>query len=230
MHLFKTSVQFSSVTQSCPTLCDPMDCSTPGLPVHHQLLEFTQTHVHWVADAIQPSHPLSSPCPPALNLSQHHGLFKWVRFLLRSTLLVSPFMFSASAPFRIRILFEGLLIPCHWGRIRPPVLNRHLIVMLTAATTDCGLRTGQTLKVAPELNPWSRSLWQWVRTFHITAVPSVQVGERGSEGLRSTWQIRQTLSFRTYLPLKPKFRLPCCLISWAFVEVCFNFSFLRKWW
>ena len=70
--------QFSSVARSCPTLCDPMNRSTPGLPVHHQLLEFTQTHVHWVSDAIQPSHPLSSPFPsPALNLSQHQGLFKW---------------------------------------------------------------------------------------------------------------------------------------------------------
>ena len=69
---------FSSVAQSCPTLCDPMDCSTPCLPVHHQLPEFTQTHVHWVSDAIQPSHPLSSPSPPALNLSQHQGLFQWV--------------------------------------------------------------------------------------------------------------------------------------------------------
>ena len=70
--------QFSSVTQSCPTLCDPMDFSTAGLPVHHQLQEFTQPHVHWVSDAIQLSHPLSSPSPPAFNLSQHHGLFKWV--------------------------------------------------------------------------------------------------------------------------------------------------------
>ena len=69
-------VRFSSVTQSCPTLCDPMDCSTPGLPVHHLVPEFTQTHVHRVGDAIQPSHPLSSPFPPALNLSQHQGLFK----------------------------------------------------------------------------------------------------------------------------------------------------------
>ena len=67
----------SSVTQSCPTLCDPMNRSTPDLPVHHQLPESTQTHVHWVSDAIQPSHPLSSP-PPALNLSQNQGLFKWV--------------------------------------------------------------------------------------------------------------------------------------------------------
>ena len=75
------SVQFSSVAQSCPTLCDPMNCSTPGLPVQHQLLEFTQTHVHWVSDAIQPSHPLLSPSPPALSFSQHQGLFKWLSTL-----------------------------------------------------------------------------------------------------------------------------------------------------
>ena len=73
-------IQFSSVVQSCSTLCDPMDCSKSGLPVHHQLQEFTQTHVHWVRDAIQPSHPRSSPSPPSLNLSQHQGLFKWVSF------------------------------------------------------------------------------------------------------------------------------------------------------
>ena len=67
-----------SVAQLCLTLCEPMDCSTPGLPIHHQLPEFTQSHVHWVGEVIQPSHPLSSPSPPALNLSQHQGLFKWV--------------------------------------------------------------------------------------------------------------------------------------------------------
>ena len=72
------SFQFSSVAQSCPTLCDPMDCSTPGLPVHHQLPEFTQTHVPRVSDAIQPSHPRSSPSPPAPNPSQHQSLFQWV--------------------------------------------------------------------------------------------------------------------------------------------------------
>ena len=77
-HFVLLSVQFSSVCQSCPTLCDPMNCSTPGLPVHHQLWEFTQTHIHRVSDAIQPSHPLSSPSPPALNLSEHQGLLKWV--------------------------------------------------------------------------------------------------------------------------------------------------------
>ena len=72
------SVQFSSVAQWCPTLCNLMNCSTPGLPVHHQLPEFIQTHVHRVGDAIQPSHPLSSPSPPAPNPSQHQSLFQWV--------------------------------------------------------------------------------------------------------------------------------------------------------
>ena len=70
------TVQFSSVAQSCPTLCNIMNCSTPGLPVHHQLPEFTQIHVHLVSDAIQPSHPRSSPSPPAPNLSQHQSLFQ----------------------------------------------------------------------------------------------------------------------------------------------------------
>ena len=71
-------VQFSSIAQSCLTVCEPMDCNRPGLPVHHELQEFTQTHVHWVSDAIQRSHPLPSPSPPAFNLSQNQGLFKWV--------------------------------------------------------------------------------------------------------------------------------------------------------
>ena len=69
--------QFSSITQWCPTLCNPMDCSTPGFPVHHQFLELTQIHVHWVGDAIQPS-PLSFPSPPTFNHSEHQGLFQWV--------------------------------------------------------------------------------------------------------------------------------------------------------
>ena len=77
IYTMEYSVQFSSVTQSCPTLCDPMNRSMPGLPVH-QLPEFTQTHAHRVGDAIQPSHFLSSPSPPAPNPSQHQGLFQWV--------------------------------------------------------------------------------------------------------------------------------------------------------
>ena len=81
LFLLLLSVQFSSVVQSCPTLCNSMNRSTPGLPVHHQLLEFTQTHVYLVSDSIQPSHPLLSPSPPAFNLSQHQGLLKWVSSL-----------------------------------------------------------------------------------------------------------------------------------------------------
>ena len=77
-HAIWYSIQFSSVAKSCLTLCDPKNHSTPGFPVHHRLLESTKTHIHWVNDAIQPSHPLSFPSPPALNLSQHQGLFKWV--------------------------------------------------------------------------------------------------------------------------------------------------------
>ena len=85
-------LQFSSVPQSCLTLCIPRYCSTPGLPVHSQLPEFTQTHVHWVSDAIQSSHPLSSPSPPAFSLSQHQGLFQGVSSLhqVAKVLGVSP--------------------------------------------------------------------------------------------------------------------------------------------
>ena len=75
--VFSKNYQFSSVAQSCLTLCNPTDCSTPGFPVHHQLPELAQTHVHWVSDAIQPPHLLSSTTPPAFNVSQHQGLFKW---------------------------------------------------------------------------------------------------------------------------------------------------------
>ena len=82
-----SSVKFSSIVQSCPALCDPLDCSTPGFPVHHQLPEFTQTHAHWVGEAIQPSHP----SPPAFSLSQHQSLFKWVN---SSHLVVKYWSFS----------------------------------------------------------------------------------------------------------------------------------------
>ena len=91
-------VQFSSIqlTQLCPTPCDPKNCSTPGLSVHHQLLESTQTHVHRVGDAIQPSHPLSTPSPSALNLSQHQGLFQWVSSLHQVAKVYWSFSFSIS--------------------------------------------------------------------------------------------------------------------------------------
>jgi len=75
---FRASVQFTSIAQSCLTLCNLMDCSMPGLPVHHQHLEFIQCHIHWDTDVIQTSHPLSYPSPPAFNISQHQCLFQWV--------------------------------------------------------------------------------------------------------------------------------------------------------
>ena len=87
--------QIRSVTQSCPTLCDPVNHSTPGLPVHHQLPEFTQTHVHQVSDAIQPSHPLSFLSPPTVSLSQHQGLFKWISSL-HQVAKILEFSFSIS--------------------------------------------------------------------------------------------------------------------------------------
>ena len=87
--LFPSNHQFSSVTQSCLTLCDPIDWSTPGFPVHHQLLKLTQTHVHWVGDAIQPSHPLSSPSP-TFSHSQHQGIFKWVSSSHQVAFSISP--------------------------------------------------------------------------------------------------------------------------------------------
>ena len=113
------SDQFSSITQSCPTLCDPMSCSTPGLPVHHQLQKFTQTHVHWVGDAIQPSHPLSSPSPPALNLSQHQGLsnesalcIRWPKYWSFSFNISPSNEYSGLISFRmdwlISLQFKGL--------------------------------------------------------------------------------------------------------------------------
>ena len=80
-----------SVNKSCPTLCDPMDCSTPGFPVLHHRLGFAQTHVHWVSDIIQPSRPLFSPCPPAFNISWHQGLFQWVASSHQVTLMFNAY-------------------------------------------------------------------------------------------------------------------------------------------
>ena len=118
--------QFSSVAQSYPTLCDPKNHSTPGLPVHHQLPESTQTHVHWVGwwhitldgDAIQPSPPLSSPSPPALNLSQHQGLFKW--------LSSSAIMVVSSAYLKLLIFLSTISIPA--CAIQPGILHDVLCI------------------------------------------------------------------------------------------------------
>ena len=109
------SVQFTSVAQSCLTLCDPMNCRTPGLPVHHQLQEFTQTRVHRVRDAIQPSHPWSSPSPPAPNPSQHQSLFQWVNSLheVAKVLELQLWHHSFQRNPRVDLLRNGLVgSPC----------------------------------------------------------------------------------------------------------------------
>ena len=95
-------VQFSSVAQSCLTLCDPMNCSTPGLPVHHQLPEFTQTHVHRVGEAIQLSHPLSSPSPPAFSLSQHQWLFPLNQFFTSGGQIIEASASASDLPVNIQ--------------------------------------------------------------------------------------------------------------------------------
>ena len=101
-------ISFQSLSHVQP--CDPMDCSMPGFPVHHQLLELAQTHVHWVGDAIQPSHPLSSPSPPAFNLSQHQGFFHWVSSLHHVT-KVLELQHSASNEYRNKGLISFRI---HW--------------------------------------------------------------------------------------------------------------------
>ena len=110
-----SSVQFSSVTQSCPTLCEPMNCSTPGLPVHHHLPEFTQIHVHRVCDAIQPSHPRFSPSSPAPNPSQHQSLSQWVNSSheVAKVLELQPQRHSFQRNPRVDLLQNGLVgSPC----------------------------------------------------------------------------------------------------------------------
>ena len=108
-------VQFISVTQSCPTLCDPMNCSTPGLPVHHQLPEFTQTHVHWVSDTIQPSHPMSPSSPLALSFSYHQCLFQRVSSLHQGVKVLELQLQHQSFQwiFRVDFLYDWLVwSPC----------------------------------------------------------------------------------------------------------------------
>ena len=117
-----SSVQLSSLAQSCPTLWDSIDWSMTGFPVHHQLLELAQTHVHWVGDAIQPPHPLSSPSPPALKLSQHQGLFQWVNFLHQVTKVLEFQLPASFLPMNIQGWFPLGLIG--WTSLQSKVLSR----------------------------------------------------------------------------------------------------------
>ena len=120
------NLHFSSVAQLCLILWDPMDCSTPGLPVHHQLPEFTQTHVHWVSDAVQPSHPLSSPSSLAFSLSQHQGLFQWVSSLHQVARVLEFELYHQSFQwiFRTDFLYDGLDLLAVQGTLRS-LLQHH---------------------------------------------------------------------------------------------------------
>ena len=118
------SLQFSSVAQLCPILCDPMNRSMPGLSVHHQLPEFTQTHVHQVHDAIQPSHPLSSPSPPAPNPSQHQSLFQWV---IKSTLTLSVEILSKN----LESSAERLVPKKNWAADKPALMVATTKIVIT---------------------------------------------------------------------------------------------------
>ena len=120
-----------SVAQSCPTLCDPMDGSTPGLPVHHQLPEFTQTHVHRVGDAIQPSHPLSSPSPPAFNLSQHQGLF--------SSIVTVFFIYCSTVDVLRELQVYNIVIHNFKGYIPLTVISKCCLFSPCYAVYPCSL-------------------------------------------------------------------------------------------
>ena len=142
---------FSSVTQSFLTLWDPMDCSTPGFLVHHQLPEFAQAHVHRVGDAIQPSHPLSSPSPPTFNLSQNQGLFKWVSSGGQSLWWLSNYKVTNLASFKSRIDFLiCTVLPVRRRRPTPVLLP--------------GKSHGRRNLVG--CSPWGRKEWDTTERLH----------------------------------------------------------------
>ena len=155
-----SAFQFISVPHSCPILCDSMNRSTPGLPVHHQLPEFTQTLVHWVDDAIQPFHPLSSPSPPALNLSQHQGLLQWSALRIRwpkywsFSFSISPFKeYSGLISFKINwfdlLAFQGTLrslLQCHSWKASILQHSAFFIVQLSHPYMTTGKTITLTIK------------------------------------------------------------------------------------
>ena len=157
-----SSVQFSSVTQSYPTLCDPMDYSMPGLPVHHQLPQLTQTYVHWVTDGIQPSHPLSSPFPSAFNLIQHQDLFKWfsslhkVAKVLEFQLQHQPFQWIFRTD--LNLIWNHLLLDINMHE-HTPVRHTQLIVSTTSLhlilVTHCGRLGNMPLRCQLAVGTWA---------------------------------------------------------------------------
>ena len=149
------SVQFSSVTQSCPTLCDPMNCSTPGLPVRHQFPESTQTHVHRVSDAIQPSHPLLSPSSPALKLSQHQGLFQWVSSSHEVAKVLQAWASTSVLPMNTQ---DWSLLGCTgWISLQSKELSRVFSNTTVQKHQIFGTQLSKGLKVS---RPMMSSVWE----------------------------------------------------------------------
>ena len=156
-----STVQFS-LAQSCPTLCDPMNYSTPGLPVHHQLLVFTQTHVHRIGDAIQPPHPLSSPFPPVLNPSQHQSLFQWVNSshevatVLEFSIIPSkehPGLISSRMDWLDLLAVQGTLKSLLHHHSSKASILRHSALILTSIHYFY-------IKYEQYMSTWERILWK----------------------------------------------------------------------
>jgi len=179
-----------SVTQLCPTLCEPMDCSMPGLPVHHQLPELAQTHVHWVSDAIQPSHPLSTPSPPAFNPSQHQGLFQWVN----SSYYGQSIAASASTsvlPMNIQGWFP--LGPTGWISLLSKGLSRVFSSTTVQGINSLALRLFYCPALMSVRDYWKRHSFDYVdlcRHLYICALyraaPVAQM-EKNTPAMQETW-------------------------------------------
>ena len=200
------STQFSSVTQSCPTLCNPMDCSTPGFLVHYQLLEFAQTHVHRVGDGIQPSHPLSSPSSPAFNLSQHQDLFQRVghEWATEKQQQQSKFLCLLFQYVKSRSSGQSVL-----------EMNRANRMCVCVCVCVCVCR-----ERGEEMYQRNWCTWLWRMRSHM--ICSLQAGEPGKPVCNSVQIPRPEnqehdvgrLKMFVSAQAKSKVALPCCSIHW----------------
>ena len=201
----KVSLQFSSVAQSCLTLCDPMNRSTPGLPVHHQLPEFTQTHVHQGSDAIQPSHPLSSPSPPPPNPSQHQSLFQWVNSLHEVAKVLEYWRSNQSILKEISpgCSLEGMML-----KLKLQYFGHLMWSVDLLEKTDAGRDWGAGEGDARGWDGWMASLtqWTWVwvnsRSWWWTGRPVV-LRFMGSQRVGHDWVTE--LNWTSWILLFPKY-------------------------
>ena len=208
------TIQFSSVTQSCPTLCDPMNHSTPGLSVHYQLLESTQIHVHQVSYAIQPSHPLSSPSP-SLNLSQHQGHFKWVSSpyqvakLLEFQLQHQSFQWIFIGIFRTDFLYDGLVgCPCsprdsQESSLTPQFksINSSALSFLYGPTLICWFKGKAQLGNKPKLQSFGHQMWRANSLEKTLMLGKIEGRRRGQQKLKCLDGITNSMDMSLDKPL-----------------------------